>query len=119
MDVYHRGVDWDEILSSYKKHNIYMKNFEIFDMDPQDFEKKISKAVSILKKLINQYEFVYIHCTSGIGRAPSLAVIYLSSVLQIPLNEAIAFVKNKREHFYINTSINKLYIFIDMLKRSL
>ncbi|CAK57868.1 unnamed protein product (macronuclear) [Paramecium tetraurelia] len=110
LDVYHRGVDWDEILSSYKKHNIQMKNFEIFDMDPQDFEKKILKAVQILKKLINQHESVYIHCTSGIGRAPSLAVIYLSSVLQIPLNESIALVKNKREHFYIN---------FNMLKRAL
>ncbi|CAK66715.1 unnamed protein product (macronuclear) [Paramecium tetraurelia] len=107
LDVYHRGVDWDEILASYKKHNIYMKNFEIFDMDPQDFEKKITKAVQILKKLINQYEFVYIHCTSGIGRAPSLAVIYLASVLQIPLDQAIAFVKSKREHFYINLSMLK------------
>ncbi|CAD8118214.1 unnamed protein product [Paramecium sonneborni] len=110
LDVYHRGVDWDEILSSYRKHNIFMKNFEIFDMDPQDFEKKISKAVQILKKLINHHELVYIHCTSGIGRAPSLVVIYLSSVLQFPLNEAITFVKNKREQFYIN---------FNMLKRSL
>ncbi|CAD8193164.1 unnamed protein product [Paramecium pentaurelia] len=110
LDIYHRGVDWDEIQNTYKKNDIIMKNFEIFDMDPIDFEKKALKAVQILRKLINNYEFVYVHCTSGIGRAPSLVVLYLSSVLQIPLNEAILFVKKKREHFYINH---------DMLQKSL
>ncbi|CAD8107704.1 unnamed protein product [Paramecium sonneborni] len=107
LDIYHRGVDWDEIQNSYKKNEIIMKNFEIFDMDPIDFEKKAFKAVQILKKLINNYEFVYVHCTSGIGRAPSLVVLYLSTVLQLPLNEAISFVKSKREHFYINHSMLK------------
>lgn len=81
MDVHHRGVDWEEILRSYKKYEIHMKNYEIFDMDPVDFEKKAHKAVSILKKLINTYELVYVHCTSGIGRAPSVVVLYLATVL--------------------------------------
>ncbi|CAD8198165.1 unnamed protein product [Paramecium octaurelia] len=110
LDIYHRGVDWDEIQNTYKKNDMIMKNFEIFDMDPVDFEKKAFKAVQVLKKLINNYEFVYVHCTSGIGRAPSLVVLYLATVLQIPLNEAISFVKSKREQFYINH---------DMLQKSL
>lgn len=50
-------------------------------MDAADFEKKSNKAVQILKKLINEYEYVYVHCTAGIGRAPSIVVLYLSSIL--------------------------------------
>ncbi|CAD8086749.1 unnamed protein product [Paramecium sonneborni] len=110
LDMFHRGVNWEQIVEAYKRHNIVMKNYQIFDMDAKDFEKKSNKAVQILKKLINEYEYVYVHCTAGIGRAPSIIVLYLASILQYDLKEAIEFVKQKRQQFYINYS---------MLKRSL
>lgn len=79
--MHHRGINWDSIKEGYKTYDIVMRNFEIFDMDPIDFEKKANKAVSILKSLINKHELVYVHCTAGIGRAPSVVVLYLSCVL--------------------------------------
>lgn len=62
-------------------------------MDPEDFEKKSCKAVQILKKLINENEYVYVHCTAGIGRAPSIVVLYLCSVLLFDLKDSIEYVK--------------------------
>ncbi|CAD8131561.1 unnamed protein product [Paramecium pentaurelia] len=107
LDMFHRGVNWEQIVDAYKRHNIVMKNYQIFDMDSEDFEKKSNKAVQILKKLINEYEYVYVHCTAGIGRAPSIVVLYLASILQYDLKEAIEFVKQKRQQFYINYSMLK------------
>lgn len=103
--MYHRGVNWEEIKEKYKLHGITVKNYEIFDMDPMDFEKKANKAVQLLKHLINKHELVYTHCTSGIGRAPSVVVLYLSTVLNEDLDESIQLVKSKRPSFYINYGI--------------
>lgn len=43
--MFHRGVNWDQIVQTYKNNHIVMKNYQIFDMDPADFEKKSNKAV--------------------------------------------------------------------------
>ncbi|KAM3140330.1 hypothetical protein pb186bvf_007490 [Paramecium bursaria] len=102
LDMYHRGVDWDRIQSIYNKNQIYMINYEIIDMDPKDFIKRSVKAVTLLKKLVNQYEKVYVHCTAGIGRAPSIVCLYLNLIIDYELEEAIKILKQSRPEFYIN-----------------
>ena len=42
-----------------------------------DFINKSSEALKLLRKLINSYDCVYIHCTAGIYRSPQLAILYL------------------------------------------
>ena len=70
-----------------------MINYEIIDMDPKDFIKRSVKAVTLLKKLVNQYEKVYVHCTAGIGRAPSIVCLYLNLIIDYELEEAIKILK--------------------------
>ncbi|HYT06111.1 MAG TPA: dual specificity protein phosphatase family protein, partial [Rugosimonospora sp.] len=40
---------------------------------------------------------VYLHCTAGIGRAPTVAIGYLHACLGWELDEAIAHVKQARQ----------------------
>lgn len=53
------------------------------------------------------FEIVYVHCTAGIGRAPSLVVIYLCVMLNFDLDSAIRMVKNVRKTFHINMKMLK------------
>lgn len=47
---------------------------------------------------------MYVHCTCGIGRAPSTVVLYLTSFQRYTLEEALKLVKTKRPAFFINYS---------------
>ena len=46
-------------------------------MNFEDFINKSADALRLLRRLVNKYECVYIHCTAGIYRSPQLAILYL------------------------------------------
>lgn len=71
------GVDWDWIQQTANENQISAYNFQIVDMNFCDFINKSSEALKLLRKLINSYDCVYIHCTAGIYRSPQLAILYL------------------------------------------
>lgn len=53
--------------------------------------KKIYKSIINFEKINNEYDYVY--CKAGVSRAPSIVVIYLASILNYDLKEAIKFGK--------------------------
>lgn len=70
-------VDWDWIKEVACEYQISAFNFQIVDMNFYDFIDKSSEALKILRKLIDAYGCVYVHCTAGIYRSPQLAILYL------------------------------------------
>ncbi len=50
----------EEIKRIYNIYDINLFNYEILDMDPDDFLRRGHKAAKLLKKLINKYEVRYI-----------------------------------------------------------
>jgi hypothetical protein len=49
---------------------------QIIDGCPPDLRKNLPRAVGVLDKLIKDDRKVYLHCTAGVGRSPSVAVAY-------------------------------------------
>ncbi|KAI3458898.1 hypothetical protein Pfo_015561 [Paulownia fortunei] len=73
---------------------------EIRDFDAFDLRMRLPAVVSKLHKAINQNGGVtYIHCTAGLGRAPSTAVAYMFWVQGYTLNEAHKLLMSKRSCF--------------------
>ncbi|MBN1265749.1 MAG: dual specificity protein phosphatase family protein [Anaerolineales bacterium] len=64
------------------------------DDTPPTFEY-LEQGASFIRDCINQGVGVYIHCKSGIGRAPSVAIAYLLST-GLSYEEALAVIKAKR-----------------------
>jgi hypothetical protein len=56
FDFFHRGINMSEIQRIYDLHQIQLVNYEILDMDPDDFIRRGHKGAKTLKKLINKYE---------------------------------------------------------------
>jgi hypothetical protein len=46
----------EEIKKGYAKHNVEFVNFEILDMNAENFIRRGDKGAKVLKKLINTHE---------------------------------------------------------------
>ncbi|XP_057476617.1 phosphoglucan phosphatase DSP4, amyloplastic-like [Actinidia eriantha] len=73
---------------------------EIRDFDAFDLRMKLPAVVSKLHKAINQNGGVtYIHCTAGLGRAPTVALTYMFWIQGYKLSEANSLLLRKRSCF--------------------
>jgi len=52
-------------------------------------------GADFIDTMIRQQRKVYVHCSSGAGRAPTLAIAYLM-LIGMSLEDALALMKNKR-----------------------
>ena len=62
-----------------------------------ELRAKLCHAIQALDELLAAGHTVYLHCTAGIGRAPTVAIGYLHTCLGWDWDEAIAHVKLARQ----------------------
>jgi atypical dual specificity phosphatase len=68
----------------------------IRDFDPVDLRAKLPAAVRALRALLLAGYTVYLHCSAGTGRSPTVAIAYLHRVLGWDLGRAVAYVQRRR-----------------------
>ncbi|XP_062209555.1 phosphoglucan phosphatase DSP4, amyloplastic-like isoform X2 [Phragmites australis] len=100
-DLEYFGVDIRAIQDySLQFKDIVHCRAEIRDFDAFDLRLRLPAVVSKLHKLINSNGGVtYIHCTAGLGRAPSVALAYMFWILGYSLNEGHQLLQSKRACF--------------------
>src|SRR5437870_4454461 len=71
------NIDWPGLEASYQTHGIRVRRIPVRDFDPEDLAKKLPQCVRILAELLDAGNTVYMHCTAGTGRSPTVAIAYL------------------------------------------
>jgi protein-tyrosine phosphatase len=61
---------------------------------------QLSEGINFIQRIISSGGKVYIHCSAGVGRAPTLAAAYLITT-GLSLDEAIATLRHARPFIYI------------------
>jgi hypothetical protein len=89
-------LSWDRIQEWYRAVGIDLRRVPIEDFSPQALIDHIDKAVAALEGLRKEGHTVYMHCTAGVNRSPSVAVAFLSMVEGMPLEDALALVTQRR-----------------------
>ena len=95
-DIRQRSVDWQRLNEYYQKVGIAYYRLPIEDFNEDDLVAKLPTAVGLLKRLLDAGQQVYLHCTAGMGRAPAVAIAYLSRHHDKSPDEAFAYVKHYR-----------------------
>ena len=92
----------------YGKHGIYcIENVPIPEFNKlSDLCNRLFDASKYLDRIQKEHKKVYVHCTSGMTRAPTLAIVYLCLYCKIscwrdPI-EAYQFFKQNREVCFPN-----------------
>lgn len=96
LDMIVRQIDWASISKHYIETGIELVRYPIRDFDPVDLQEKVAGAANALRQLIDSGHTVYVHCTAGINRSPTVVIAYFHLHLGHPLDEATRFVKECR-----------------------
>ncbi len=89
-------VNWEHLEHAYTAAGIEVQRVPIIDFNPRDVELHLEKAVKTLDDMIKNGRRVYVHCTAGKQRAPTVVVAYLTWCHQWPLKKAVAHVTQRR-----------------------
>lgn len=76
-DIEHFDLDWHSLLTHYKSCGIEVRRVAVRDFDAGDLQEKLPACVSTLNELMQSGHTVYLHCSAGAGRSPTVAIAYL------------------------------------------
>ncbi len=95
-DMKRLGCDWPQLQSYYRRAKIKVRRVPVRDFDPEDLRRNLPRCVQALGELLRENHTVYVHCSAGLGRAPSVVVTYLNWVRQCELEAAVGHVTSRR-----------------------
>jgi protein-tyrosine phosphatase len=90
------GLRWDPLEAYYPTVGIQLYRFPMKE-EQSVLQEKLAESVRVLENLLAQGHTVYLHCTEGIGRCPTVAIGYLHSYKDLEMDAAVAHVKLSRK----------------------
>ena len=90
-----RTPGWEE--ASSRAAGLTFRNIAVTDYDAVDLESRLRVCVQALDELLSAGHTVFLHCTAGVYRSPTVAVAYMHWNRHWPLDRALEFVKQERE----------------------
>ena len=95
-DIKRLGCDWRKLSAHYRQAKMLVRRVSVRDFDAEDLRRKLPDCVQALGELLRKGHTVYVHCTAGLGRSPSVVVTYLHWVQQLDLERAVRAVQQCR-----------------------
>ena len=76
-------------------------------------EEQLDVGTAAINESVENRRIIYVHCTNGHGRSPTLVVAYLIRYKKLSVDDAIALIKQKRQEIHIedtqNEALNKYF----------
>ena len=95
-DFGERGINWTLFWNFYVSQGVQVVRVPIIDFNNDDLLRNLPTAVTALEKLRSQTQGVYLHCTAGINRSPTVAIAWLVQHQSMSVEDALAHVKEQR-----------------------
>ena len=92
----HWGIHYADIYRTGEGLGLMMARCPIRDFDISDLRQRLPAAITTLANMLDHGHRVYIHCTAGIGRAPTVVLGYLSLVDAYSPDDAIYLILKGR-----------------------
>jgi protein-tyrosine phosphatase len=94
-DLGQRGIDWER--KAALAANLTFRSVPVRDFDTAELQQKLPSCVELLDRMLKAGHTVYLHCTAGVNRSPTVAAAYLHWCLAWPLERALAHVREVRD----------------------
>jgi protein-tyrosine phosphatase len=95
-DMSWHKLDWPNIEGYYRASKIEVWRLPIQDFNPNDLKTKLAQAAATLNNLIRAGHRVYVHCTAGVNRSPTVVIAYLHKYRGYDLKTAAKLVQDCR-----------------------
>lgn len=77
----------------YAGSSIELRRVPVRDFDEPHLQERLPKCVRALQRLLEKGHTVYLHCTAGVNRSPTVAIAYLHWCLGWKLDSAVEHVE--------------------------
>ena len=94
-DLREREIEWER--KAALAANLTFRCVPVRDFDAAELQQKLPKCVIVLDRMLKAGHTVYLHCTAGVKRSPTVAAAYLHWCLAWPLERALAHVREARD----------------------
>ncbi len=91
-DLATRQIDWRTMKHFYLQYGLVVRRVPIIDFDDHDLTDRMPAAVQALQRMILAGHQVYVHCTAGKQRSPSVVICYLAWHRRRSLKQSIQLV---------------------------
>ncbi len=92
------GINIKKLLKAFSQADIELRRIPTPDFDKQALSDNLPQAVEELEKaLAPRWARVYVHCSAGINRGPTLAAAYLIKREAMSAQEAYDFLVSRRD----------------------
>ena len=95
-DFAYLNVDWDRLQARYRRGGVELRWMPVRDFDLDDLCENLPACVQALDELVRAGHRVYVHCTMGMGRSPSVVIAYLHWVQGWDFDKAVEHVTRCR-----------------------
>ena len=96
FDLADKSLEIASLERAYADAGVLFHRFGISDGDDRDLISRLPGVLQELESLLARGQRVYLHCNAGFNRAPSVAIAYLHACRGLSLEQAYAFVKERR-----------------------
>jgi protein-tyrosine phosphatase len=72
------GLKWDTMEHACHERDLVLRRWPVAEFDDDALLARVEGAVEELHELLQSGHRVYLHCTAGMERAPSVAIAYLA-----------------------------------------
>jgi protein-tyrosine phosphatase len=83
------GRTMADVAAAAQSVSIVFHNIPITDFDSLDLRWRLPKCIKVLNQLMSDGHTVYVHCTAGVMRSPTVAAAYLHCTEHWPLEAAL------------------------------
>jgi len=104
-DLAHREPGWAE--SEARSAGLAFRNVPVTDFDVLDLRNKLPECVKALDELLRAGNTVYLHCTAGVSRSPTVAAAYLYWCRNRTLEDALRRVVETRNSVPVGDVIRR------------
>ena len=95
-DFAYWGIHRHEMEAAYRRFGVEFRRIPVQDFNPEDLRQKLPACVQALDGLVRAGHTVYVHCSAGANRSPSVVVAYLHWLQGMGFDEAVAYVIKRR-----------------------
>ncbi len=95
-DLRELGLEWAEMAGWYAAAGIRCLRLPVRDGYPEELRLRLPACARSLDELLAAGHRVYLHCSAGVNRSPSVAIAWLVWRRGMSLKEAFALVKTRR-----------------------
>ena len=80
----------------YADIGVKLRRVPVRDFDESHLQQMLPECVAVLRRLLDEGHTVYLHCTAGVNRSPTVAIAYLHWCLGWELDTAVKHVEQRR-----------------------